>query len=264
MKNKLCKYLAAISITLLCLGFTALAETGPGMNLRYKQSGTGAGALTTSAKKEAHYPLTAADVTAQDTDAEREALLRKSKTALLTDQIILVVDHNLTLWDKNADGSFTKQMDVYCGYGKNGMKPAAERVEGDGTTPIGTFPILFAFGFGENPGTALTWRSISPDSYWSGEKASYNTWVESSKRIAGEHLSEYTICYKKALAIGFNQDPVVYGRGSAIFLHIKNPATWSSAGCVSVEESNMTALLAKCHDGVRMIIVPEQSDIASY
>lgn len=264
MKNKLFKNLAAISITILCLGFTAFAETGPGIHLMSRPGSTGSGTLTASSQAGAHYPLADADVTVQDTDAEREALLRKSKTAELTDQILLVVDHNLTLWDKNSDGSFTKQMDVYCGYGRNGMKPAAERAEGDGTTPIGTFPILFAFGFGENPGTALTWRSISPNSYWSGERASYNTWVESSKKIAGEHLSEYTICYKKALAIGFNQDPVVYGRGSAIFLHIKNPATWSSAGCVSVEESNMTALLAKCHDGVRMIIVPEQSDIANY
>lgn len=63
----------------------------------------------------------------------------------------------------------------------------------------------------------MTYREIQPTSYWSAEESTYNTWVESATQIDGEHLSEYTICYKKAMAIGFNQNPTVYKRGSAIF-----------------------------------------------
>lgn len=194
----------------------------------------------------------------------QKELLEQTLTARITDQILLVVDHNLTLWNKNPNGSWEKQLDVYCGYGRNGLKLWNTRQEGDGTTPIGSFPILHAFGFGANPGTGMDWKTITRNSYWSDEPATYNTWVESSRPISGEHLMDYTICYKYAMAIGFNQNPITYGRGSAIFLHVKNPSDWSSSGCVSVEEPVMLQLLNLCHNGCYMIIVPDLESIAYY
>lgn len=196
-------------------------------------------------------------------DAKAEALA-KTLTAQITDQIILVVDHSLALYDKQADGSWQKAMETYCGYGRNGLKAWNERYEGDQTTPVGSFPILHAFGISPNPGTQMSWRDVTPNSYWSGEQATYNTWVESATPISGEHLSEYTICYKYAMAVGFNVNPTVYKRGSAIFLHCKNPADWGSAGCVSVEEADMIALLQQCHNGCYMMIVPNEASIANF
>ena len=155
-------------------------------------------------------------------------------------------------------------METYCGYGRNGLKAWNERHEGDQTTPVGSFPILHAFGISPNPGTQMSWRDVTPNSYWSGEQATYNTWVESATPISGEHLSEYTICYKYAMAVGFNVNPTVYKRGSAIFLHCKNPAEWGSAGCVSVEEADMIALLQQCHNGCYMMIVPNEASIANF
>ncbi|ETP73867.1 hypothetical protein UYO_0121 [Lachnospiraceae bacterium JC7] len=228
----------------LCTAFSALAEFGPG-------------AVT---EDTVIYTEVKAD-RISDPIAEK---LGKTMTSQLTDQIILVNDHNLTLWNRQSDGSWEKDMDVYCGYGRNGLKPYNERKEGDQTTPIGSFPILHSFGFGSNPGTAMTWREITENSYWSGEKATYNTWVESSTPVGGEHLSEYTICYKYAMAIGFNINPTVYKRGSAIFLHCKNPAEWGSAGCVSVTEDNMLTLLKKCHDGCYIMIVPNEDYISNF
>ena len=105
---------------------------------------------------------------------------------------------------------------------------------------------------------------MTPYSYWSGEKESYNTWVESTTPISGEHLSDYSICYRYAMAIGFNIEPTVYKRGSAIFLHCKNPAEWGSAGCVSVEESDMITLLQQCHNGCYIMIVPDEASIARF
>ena len=165
---------------------------------------------------------------------------------------------------QKADGSWQKEMETYCGYGRNGLKAWNERHEGDQTTPVGSFPILHAFGISPNPGTQMSWRDVTPNSYWSGEQATYNTWVESATPISGEHLSEYTICYKYAMAVGFNVNPTVYKRGSAIFLHCKNPADWGSAGCVSVEEADMIALLQQCHNGCYMMIVPNEASIANF
>ena len=195
-------------------------------------------------------------------DPVQQALSR-TETGRKTDQIILVIDHNLTLWNRDGGGSWTKAMDVYCGYGKSGLRLAAKRSEGDMTTPIGAFPIPLAFGLGEDPGTLLPYRKITPYSYWSAERSTYNTWVESSTRVSGEHLMDY-YQYQYAMVVGFNTDPVVYRRGSGIFLHCKSRDHWYTAGCVSVEEAHMLRLMRQVRPGAYIIIVPDEASLEHY
>ncbi len=243
--------------------FASFAEEGPGINLNSGTKDTD----TITVMEEKQGSIQAADpgLIAQTEPKDNISnIISKTQTAGSANQIILLVDHELSLWNRNEDGHWQLAMEAYAGYGRNGLRLAEERHEGDGTTPIGSFPILFAFGHGENPGTEMAWRQTSPNSYWSDEAATYNTWVESPAPMSGEHLRDYTVCYKYAMAIGFNINPVVFGRGSAIFLHIKNPATWSSSGCVSLEEENMLRLLTLCHDGTYMIIVPDIESIGKY
>ena len=189
-----------------------------------------------------------------------EQLLANSATAQKTDQIILVVDHTLSLWNK-MDGEWQEDFETYCGYGRNGLN--LDRYEGDGTTPIGAFPILYSFGLGDNPGTEMTYKKITPRSYLSAEQSTYNTWVESSYRIAGEHLQDY-YQYEYAMNIGYNINPTIYGKGAAIFLHCKSTDRWYTSGCVSVPENIMLDLLLKCHNGVYMVIVPNAETISRY
>jgi len=192
-----------------------------------------------------------------DTLAAQQALAQ-SVTALMTPQIVLVEDHTLSLWNRTADGNWEMAFATYCGYGRNGM--SLNRHEGDKTTPIGAFPLTVAFGIADDPGAAMPYRKVTPNSYWSGEKQDYNTWVEvepGSRRMRNsEHLITYTVPYQYCFAIGFNIDPMVVGKGSAIFLHCKGENGWSTAGCVSVEQPVMVELLRRCHVGTRIIIVP--------
>ena len=197
----------------------------------------------------------------QSADEQTARLLNNSSTAAKTGQIILVVDHSLSFWEKDQSGNWVKKLSVYCGYGSNGLND--DRHEGDRTTPIGSFRILHGFGTADNPGSSMQYRKITRNSYWSGEYNTYNQWVESIRPVAGEHLIDY-YQYKYAMAIGFNRNPTVYKKGSAIFLHCKSYDHWSTAGCVSVEESVMKKLLQMSRNGVYMIIVREQNDIASY
>ena len=187
--------------------------------------------------------------------------LKATQTAAKTDQIILVVDHNLSFWEKTSDGNWSRKMSVYCGYGSNGL--SADRTEGDRTTPIGSFPILHGFGIADNPGSTMQYKKITGSSYWSGEQSTYNQWVESPRPISGEHLIDY-YQYKYAMAIGFNRNPTVYKKGSAIFLHCKSYDHWSTAGCVSVEETVMKQLLQMSHNGVYIIIVKDPADVSAY
>ncbi len=189
-------------------------------------------------------------------------ILANTETAQKTDQIILVVDHNFSLWNKTSEGWWRRDMETYCGYGKNGLKE--NRHAGDRTTPIGSFPILYAFGKSPNPGTSMTYREITPYSYLSSEQETYNTWIESpQRRMSGEHLIDY-YQYKYAMNIGFNINPTIYGKGSAIFLHCKSYDRWWTEGCVSLVEQDMVELLQRSRDGEYMIIVQNIEDIEKY
>lgn len=190
--------------------------------------------------------------------------LMKTETAKISDQIVLVVGHKLTVWEKDEDGLWYKTLDVYCGYGRNGFKLPEVRKAGDKTTPIGSFPLTLAFGTTSGKDFPMTYRKITKYSYWSSEKGkTYNTWVESKTKIKGEHLKDY-YQYKYAMAVGFNMDPAVYGRGSAIFLHCKSNNTWSTAGCVSVKEKDMLYMMKNLKDGAYILIVPDSKGIADY
>lgn len=188
-------------------------------------------------------------------------ILANTQTAQKTNQILLVVGHNFSTWQKMPEGWWARVADYYCGVGRNGLN--ANRHAGDKTTPIGSFKILYAFGKAPNPGTQMLYRNITPYSYLSGERDTYNTWVESYRPMSGEHLTDY-YQYKYGMDIGFNQNPIVYGKGAAIFLHCKSYDRWWTSGCISLEEQNMVEVLQFTRNGAYMIIVPAIDDIARY
>ena len=198
--------------------------------------------------------------------ADLKTLVAASRTAKKTDQIILVVDHHMTFWTKDEKGEWSKEMDRQCGYGKKGMTAAAQKREGDVKTPIGAFPILHAFGRKTNPGTSMTWKAVTPNSYWADNVKrpdTYNTWVESATKIGGEHLIDY-YQYDYAMAVGYNTAPRITGAGSAIFVHVKARDHWTTGGCISLEKDAMIELLERAHDGVWIIIVKNAADVAKF
>ena len=116
--------------------------------------------------------------------ADLRELLAASRTAQKTGEIILVVDRALSLWKKSDAGAWEKTLEAPCGYGKLGL--TENKREGDKKTPVGAFPILHAFGNKPNPGTAMKWRPVTPNSYWAddvNQPKIYNTWVESAKKF---------------------------------------------------------------------------------
>lgn len=193
------------------------------------------------------------------TDASLPRLVASCSAARKTSQIVLVIGHNLTVWNKA--GSVWQQAPIlsYCGYGKKGLKDAAKRKAGDMTTPVGSFPLTLAFGKGKNPGTKLPYRQITKNSWWSCTRAAYNCWVE-KKKTSGEHLIDY-YQYKYAMVIGFNMNPAVYGRGSGIFLHCRSTDHWYTSGCVGVPEDIMLTLMKQVKKGAYIVIVPAASSL---
>ncbi len=129
--------------------------------------------------------------------------------------------------------------------GKNGI--SRDKSEGDKTTPAGLFPLTLAFGTHSSPDTSMKYRQITKKSYWVDDPDSkkYNQWVEGNTDAdwnSAEKLSKYSRQYEYAVVIGYNQNPTVPGKGSAIFLHCGTNAT---VGCVAVDRDSMKSILKR-------------------
>ena len=110
----------------------------------------------------------------------------------------------------------------------------------------------------------MEYKKITENSWMSAESTSYNTWVESETPLqSGEHLIE-VYQYAYGMNIGFNINPAVVGRGSAVFLHCKGMGRWTTAAGVCVREEDMIKLLRKTKSGAYIIIVPKVEDISKY
>jgi L,D-peptidoglycan transpeptidase YkuD (ErfK/YbiS/YcfS/YnhG family) len=132
--------------------------------------------------------------------------------------------------------------------GWNGLR--ANRREGDGTTPIGTFPILpRMYGSAPNPGVSFRYTRLRCGDWWVEDPASraYNTFqrigcgVRPPFKVTTPDMSKSPRAYEFLAVVGFNAAPVVPGRGSGIFLHVQVHS--STNGCVSLPRSQLLRVL---------------------
>ncbi len=136
--------------------------------------------------------------------------------------------------------------------GRNGMAEG-DKTEGDGRTPCGIYPLGMAFGIDEGPeGISVAYTRVSDDLYWDCDVNSlyYNSPVsgpdmpEGWDRKASERLADHKGSYDYSVEIRYNTDPVVSGRGSAIFLHCTGETTEYTLGCVAIPKPYMEKVLA--------------------
>ncbi len=163
-------------------------------------------------------------------------------------QLLLVVydagNTKLYAYEKGSNGIFKLALDpVSASVGRNGV--SSNKKEGDGCTPLGLYDLGFAFGNAAKPDTMLSYKKVTAESYWVDDPDSvfYNTWVEGTAKKdwdSAEHLIDMKTVYEYAVVIEYNTNPIVKGKGSAIFLHCGSGPT---AGCVAVSRSNMLKML---------------------
>jgi len=171
--------------------------------------------------------------------------------------------YHASLWRKE-DGVFHKvleTLDARCG--ENGLSD--HKVSGDKTTPIGAYRLTEAFGFGENIGTNMPYHKLNEHS-WGDDTEAWGSYA--NRYYEGEHPAddkEHMVAhfqYEFGMNIGYNYDPVEYGKGSAIFLHCNGKG--NTAGCVSVPSTTMQELMLEVKEPAYILIVPRIEDIANY
>lgn len=165
------------------------------------------------------------------------------------EQLILVESYGdrctVYLFEKSNKTWLEPSYIFYGRVGKNGVSDTSQ--EGDYKTPYGLYSIGEAFFIDDIiKNTKLDYFIITDKTYWVDDANSvyYNMRVEGTDNKdwnSAEHMIEYYNAYKYGIVINFNINPIIPGKGSAIFLHC-NIDTYT-AGCISVNEDDMITLI---------------------
>ncbi|PWS34989.1 hypothetical protein DFH01_21900 [Falsiroseomonas bella] len=145
-----------------------------------------------------------------------------------------------------------------CALGKGGIRPATEKREGDGATPAARMPlrrVLFRADRGPPPRCAVPVEPIAPEDGWCDDPGhrAYNRPVRLPFDASHERLWREDPLYDIVGVLGWNDDPVERGRGSAIFLHLARPDFAPTEGCVALDARDLRAVLAAGLRGVEVL-----------
>jgi L,D-peptidoglycan transpeptidase YkuD (ErfK/YbiS/YcfS/YnhG family) len=145
-----------------------------------------------------------------------------------------------------------------CRLGRSG--PVADKREGDGGTPVGTWPlrrVLYRPDRVAPPSTALPVAAIAPADGWCDDPrhADYNRPVALPHPASCERMWREDGLYDVVVVLGHNDDPPVPGLGSAIFLHVADPAGRPTEGCVALALPDLLAVLAACGPGDTLTVL---------
>lgn len=160
----------------------------------------------------------------------------------------LIIRNNTALW---GDHRFP------CSYGKHGL--TSDKVEGDGKTPIGSYPFRRAFYRADRiakPETSLPLQAITPTCGWCDDPTSphYNRYIEKPFTTSHEDLWLDRNIYDLIIVVGHNDDPVVPYKGSAIFIHLASPDFGPTQGCIALEPEALLDILAQATTDSKLII----------
>jgi L,D-peptidoglycan transpeptidase YkuD (ErfK/YbiS/YcfS/YnhG family) len=151
-----------------------------------------------------------------------------------------------------------------CSVGKGGIR--IDKKEGDGTTPVGHFLIREIFyradklkadeiaQLKKTQANGFSVKALTPDDGWVDDVKSpdYNRFVKLStlkdKTTSHENLWRNDDMYDIIAVIGYNDNPVVKGKGSAIFMHVARPLPSGgygpTVGCVGFSKPDLLKVLA--------------------
>ena len=165
---------------------------------------------------------------------------------------------NLTV-TSDADGAW---LDWGAGRKRAAIGPGGIAIkggEGDGITPRGAFPVREIFYRADRiakPVTALPLRAIEKNDGWCDAPGdpNYNRLVKLPYPSSAEQMWREDHLYDLVAVLGYNDNPVVPGRGSAIFLHLARADFSATHGCVALTSGDWLAAIAQLSPGDRVVI----------
>jgi len=146
---------------------------------------------------------------------------------------------------------------VRCAVGLGGINH--KKTEGDAITPIGRFPLRSVMVRADRVSsvpTALPVTVITKTDGWCDDPSA----ADYNKRIALPHPANHEVLwradavYDVIVEVGYNDDPVKAGAGSAIFIHVARPDYAPTQGCVALALDDLLDLLKDCKADSALVI----------
>jgi L,D-peptidoglycan transpeptidase YkuD (ErfK/YbiS/YcfS/YnhG family) len=133
-----------------------------------------------------------------------------------------------------------------CALGRSGILDPKR--EGDGGTPAGRFALrrlLYRADRVARIETRLPASHLEPDDGWCDDPAdpAYNRPVKLPYPGRHERMWLDSALYDLVVVIGHNDDPIVPGAGSAVFLHVAGDDWGPTEGCVAFRRDDLLRLL---------------------
>jgi L,D-peptidoglycan transpeptidase YkuD (ErfK/YbiS/YcfS/YnhG family) len=99
-------------------------------------------------------------------------------------------------------------------------------------------------------------RALTPNDGWcdAAADANYNRPVQLPYAASAEKLWRADNIYDVIVVLGYNDAPVVPGKGSAIFLHIARPNYSPTLGCVALARENLIEFLRRATRSTRVVV----------
>lgn len=146
-----------------------------------------------------------------------------------------------------------------CTLGRAGV--TLDKREGDGKTPVGTYPLrqlIYRADRLPAPETGLPIEVLTPATGWCEDSGhpDYNKKVTLPHASVHDRMTREDSLYDLTVVIGYNDDPPVPGRGSAIFMHLARPDFSPTAGCVGLRREDLLAVLRACNPATSITILP--------
>lgn len=141
-------------------------------------------------------------------------------------------------------------------FGKGGIR--SDKQEGDGATPVGVLTlrrVLYRADRLAKPVCHVPLEPLARDDGWCDDPgdSAYNTHVHLPYPARHEVLWRKDGLYDLIGILGWNDAPVVPGRGSAIFLHVASADYAPTDGCIALSTPDMRTILA---GGLTGILIP--------
>jgi L,D-peptidoglycan transpeptidase YkuD (ErfK/YbiS/YcfS/YnhG family) len=141
-----------------------------------------------------------------------------------------------------------KNFKFQCALGKGGIKQK-ER-EGDFITPKGKFKLIKIYYRSDRVkkiNTSIKKFKIKKNMGWCDDVSSnyYNKQIKINKKISHEKLYRKDNVYDILVVLNYNLNPIIRGKGSAIFLHVAKKNYERTQGCIALKKSELLYLVSK-------------------
>ncbi|WP_151719833.1 L,D-transpeptidase family protein [Gemmobacter serpentinus] len=142
------------------------------------------------------------------------------------------------------------------GVGRSGI--AVKQIEGDGVSPIGCWPIRRVLYRADKldaaPVSVFPTAEIAADDGWcdAPNHPDYNRPVKLPFAASHEEMWRKDDLYDIVVVLGQNDDPVIPGAGSAVFLHIASAGYGSTAGCATLTRADLLEFLSLAQADTRL------------